>query len=135
MSVHCLWDKDIFYESTPLHRQWLLLREYPPKWPHPTSDPLLGTGNAQLSDPSDLSTRDLYRELIDLMGSGDLVKPLQYLLSERSKSKGDSSGGNTPYNSLYRELLFLSIIELPNRVTAGQYCFCTLVSPLSLSHP
>ncbi|KAI2797635.1 DENN domain-containing protein 4B [Blomia tropicalis] len=107
VSILCLWDNEKLYDNIPLHRRWLQLK---------------ANNVASNGDP------EIFHQMIDCIRNRDANTPIKYLISERStgKSKSTVSAGGKRFNSIYRELLFLTLIENIDQINCDifdrQYC-------------
>lgn len=99
-----MWDNEKFYENIPLHQQWLKIKN---------------TESETLS-PELLDFRNLCHQLIQLIKDRDLIKPIQFLISERNKHKKLPGMNLKNLNSLYRELMFLNLIQVPPALNVGK---------------
>lgn len=73
------------------------------------------------------NSQKIYQEMIGLIKSRDLMKPIQFMISMR-KATAHSSGieiRNRYCNSIYRELLFLALSQLgPEGLNIGKHHRC-----------
>nr|XP_027203828.1 DENN domain-containing protein 4C-like isoform X2 [Dermatophagoides pteronyssinus] len=95
--VTCMWDNEKFYENIPLHQQWLKMKN----------------AESETLSPELLDFKNLCQQLIQLIKERDLFKPIQFLISERNKLKKIPGMDLKNLNSLYRELMFLNLIQVP----------------------
>lgn len=98
-----MWDNEKFYQNIPLHQQWLKMK------------------NAELEtmSPEMLDFKNLCQQLIQLIKERELFKPIQFLISERNKLKKLPGVDLKNLNSLYRELMFLNLIQDPPALSVG----------------
>lgn len=114
-----MWDNEKFYENIPLHQQWLKMRN----------------AESETLSPELLDFKNLCQQLIQLIKERDLFKPIQFLISERNKLKKIPGMDLKNLNSLYRELMFLNLIQVPPALSVGMFCiiliFINLIYHLS----
>nr|XP_046910678.1 DENN domain-containing protein 4C-like isoform X2 [Dermatophagoides farinae] len=103
--VTCMWDNEKFYQNIPLHQQWLKMK------------------NAELEtmSPEMLDFKNLCQQLIQLIKERELFKPIQFLISERNKLKKLPGVDLKNLNSLYRELMFLNLIQDPPALSVDSF--------------
>lgn len=114
-----MWDNEKFYENIPLHQQWLKMKN----------------AESETLSPELLDFKNLCQQLIQLIKERDLFKPIQFLISERNKLKKIPGMDLKNLNSLYRELMFLNLIQVPPALSVGMFCiiliFINLIYHLS----
>ncbi|KAI7697905.1 hypothetical protein SSS_06883, partial [Sarcoptes scabiei] len=99
IQVVCKWDDEKIYETTPLNYHWMKI--------------LKTINNEKSPNATTLDHKKLCEELIELIEEKNLTKPLLFLISERNRSKLIEKNARQSTNSLYRELLFLNLIQQP----------------------
>ena len=149
VSVVCLVDSEQLYSggSTPMHWRWMRMSEFfflkkdesvsnefvflcpflenEQSAANSTSNSSTTTtttaevpSSSSSSSPSD---GEIIPQLVEYIRSRKVITPLQYLISERSteKTKTTTTAGTRRFNSIYRELLFMAQLELPEQISSG----------------
>ncbi len=144
VSVVCLVDSEQLYSgSTPMHWRWMRMSEFFLKRmkvclmsvflcpfleneqsaANSTSN---STTTAEVpSSSSSPSDGEIIPQLVEYIRSRKVITPLQYLISERSTEKtktttAAAAAGTRRFNSIYRELLFMAQLELPEQISSGK---------------
>lgn len=102
-----MWDNEKFYQNLPLHQKYLNVKKI---------------DNDKL-DPTMLDFKNLCEELIQLIKEKNLSKPIQFLISERNKFKKQTDFNEKNLNSLYRELIFLNLMQQTPPLNPGKFFY------------